>query len=389
MVRIIVVGGSAAGMAAAAKAKRSGSDVNVVVLEKGRYVSYASCGIPYYISGFISDFNKLLYYPLEYFRRKRGIDVRVRCEAVKIDRSAKTITAVDLDSGREIEFEYDKLILATGASALKPSIDGVDLDGIYTVRDLEDMLKLIEGIRKASRIAIVGLSYTGLEIAEALIRIGKRVLAFTRSDHVIHDMDPDFTEILKRYISSYGVELHINEPVEEFEGSDRVSKVITSKSTYDVDAVVLSVGVKPNVELAKNAGLEIGVTGGIKVDEYLRTSDRDIYSVGDNTESIHIVTRKPYYSPTAPIANKMGRIAGENAVKGDVKIFPGVLGSSIVKFFDLEIGRVGLSYEEALRYGFNATYVDIKHHTRSHYYPGCREIWVRSVSYTHLTLPTN
>ena len=358
-------------MAAAAKAKRMGGDV--VVFERSKYVSYAPCGIPYFFEGLVESIDKLVYYTIDYFRKERGIDVRNEHEVVEIGDGY--VVAMD-KSGKEERVEYDKLILATGGKAVKPKIDGIDLQGIHTLRLLEDGERLYKEARKAKRIGIVGAGYIGLEMAEAFLKMGKEVLMFEMLPHVMATFDDEMAKIIEEEMIKQGVKLHLNEKVVEFEGKERVKKIITEKGSYDVDVVLLSIGVKPNNEFAKKLGLKIGETGGIKTNEYMETSKHGIYAAGDNVETHHIVTGKPAYIPLAPAANKMGRIAGENAVSGNKKIFPGVVGTAITKFFDLHIGRTGLALKEAK----DAVAVDIQHGTRSHYYPGNKKINVRLIA---------
>jgi len=375
---IVVVGGSAAGMAAAAKAKRTNPSANIIVFEKTKYVSYAPCGIPYLFMGLVDGFDKLVYYTKEYFISKRGIDVRTRHEVVKIDESEKSVVAIDLESGREVNVNYDKLILATGGLPRKPNIDGIELEGIYTVRNLEDGERLHETALKSKVIAVVGGGFTGLEFAEAFIKMGKKVLLFQRRNHVIRSMDPEITKIIEDELIKHGIELHLGESVVEFRGKDKVEKVVTNKGKYTVDMVLASTGVVPNNNLAAKLGLKLGSYGGILTDEFMRTSNPDIYAAGDNVETKHIVTGKYVYIPLAPAANKMGRVAGDNAAGGNSR-FPGIVGTAIVKVFNLEVGRTGLSLREALDNGYNAVAETIKHISRSHYYPGHKEIYVRLV----------
>ena len=376
---VVVVGGSAAGMAAAAKAKRINKNLNITVFEKSKYVSYAPCGIPYYFEGLVKSLDNLVYYTAEYFRKERGIDVRNRHLVTDIDISGKTVTAINLDSGREVTAEYDKLILTTGGKSFTPPIDGVDLDGIHTLRILEDGESLYKDTLKSKVIGVVGGGYIGLEMAEAFVKLGKKVILLEMLDHVMPTFDKESAEPIREELEENGVELHLKEAVESFEGKERVGKIITSKGGYKVDSVLLSVGVKPNVEFAKKIGLEIGVTGAVKVDQHMKTSNPDIYAAGDNVESKHLVTGRPTYMPLAPAANKMGRVAGENIAGGNT-VFPGVVGTAITKVFNLQVGKTGLSLFEAKREKFDAVAVDIKHGTRSHYYPDNKRINIRLIA---------
>lgn len=379
MSRVVIIGGSAAGMAAAAKAKRVDPSLEVIVFEKSDYVSYAPCGIPYYIEGLVNTIDELVYYKKRYFIEKRGIDVRTGHTVINIDISGKSVDVIDNRSGREFSIDYDKLMLATGGEAIKPNIDGVDLDGIHTLRTLEDGESLKRSIVRSDVVGIVGGGYIGIEMAEAVRRLGKKVLLFEMQDHVMPSLDKEVVKPIEEELIKNGVELHLSEKVVEFMGSHRINKVITNKDSYNVDSVLLAVGVRPNIELAKSIGVELGSTGAIKVDKHMETSIDDVYAGGDNAETIHIVTGKPTYIPLAPAANKMGRVAGENMAGGN-SYFPGVVGTSITKAFNLEIGKTGLSLSEAFENGFDAVAVDIVHGVKSHYYPGFSKMSLRLVA---------
>ena len=356
-------------MAAAAKAARLGGDVTV--FERSKYVSYAPCGIPYYFEGLVKSIDELVYYGVDYFREKRGIDVRTEHEVVDVGDS---VIARSKD-GRDVEMEYDRLIVATGGMAIKPNIEGIELDGIHTLRLLEDGERLYRNALKAEDIAIVGGGYIGVEMAEAFLKMGKRVRLFEMLPHILPPFDSEIAEMVEKEMVKRGVELHLNEKVVAFEGRERVEKVITEKDAYKCDVVLLSIGVKPNVEIANRLGLKIGKTGAIEVNEYMETSISGIYAAGDNVETWHVVDGRKVYIPLAPSANKMGRIAGENAVRGNRKTFKGVAGTSITKFFDLEIGKTGFSLKE-----YDGVVADITHGTRSHYYPGNKKIRIRMIA---------
>lgn len=379
MMKVVVVGGSAAGMAAAAKAKRMDPSLDIIIFEKSRYVSYAPCGIPYYFQGLVKSLDDLTYYPVKFFREKRGLDVRTRHEVVEIDASEKSVSAINLDTGEEVKAYYDKLVLTTGGKTLVPPIKGVDLEGVYTLRTLEDADKLYKATRKADIIGIVGAGYIGLEMAEAFRTLDKKVIMIEMLDHVLPTFDKEPSEIVKKEIMDNGVELHLSEKVVAFEGRDRVREIVTEKNSYKVDLVLLATGVRPNTVFAEKIGLELGVTGGVKVDKHMRTSNPDIYAAGDLVETTHLVSNKPVYNPLAPVANKMGRVAGENIAGGNAE-FPGVVGTSIMKVFNLEVGKTGLSLKEALDNGFNAVAVDITHANKSHYYPGFGRMNIRLVA---------
>lgn len=379
MTRLVVVGGSAAGMSAAAKAKRVNKKLEVVVFERSRYVSYAPCGIPYYVEGLVKKLDNLVYYPAEYFRKERGIDVRNRHEVLDIDREAKKVVAKDLNKDEFLEMEYDYLVLATGGKPLIPETLSAKPNGVYTIRTLEDGEKINLACEKARKIGVVGGGYIGLEMAEAFRLRNKRVLLFQRSFLMRRAVDLEISKDVEAELSKHDVTVHLGEAVKGFRGKGKVTHIITDKVEYLVDMVVLAIGVKPNVDLAGKIGVELGVTGAIKVDERMRTSVENVYAAGDNVEPLHLVSRKPAYLPFAPAANKMGRVAGDNVAGGD-SVFKGVLGTAFTKVFNLHVGRTGLSLRQAKEAGFDAVAADIKHTSRSHYYPGGEQIHVRLVA---------
>jgi len=379
LARLVVVGGSAAGMAAAAKAKRVNKSLEVIVFERSKYVSYAPCGVPYYIQGIVKSLNSLVYYPAEYFREKRNIDVRVRHEVLDVDPKAKKVTVKDLGEGRTFELEYDYLVLATGG---KPSILETlnpEIKGVFTLRTLEDGEKVRIAEEKAKIIGIVGGGYTGLEMAESFIVKGKEVLLFQRSYPMRRAIDLEVSKDIIEELHRHNVDLHLGESLKDIEEKDEALRIITDKDEYQVDMVILALGVKPNVDLARRIGVELGVTGAIKVNERMETSVKDVYAAGDNTETTHLVSGKPVYLPFAPAANKMGRVAGDNIAGGNSK-FKGVLGTTFTKIFDLHVGRTGLSAREAKAAGFDVAAVDINHISRSHYFPGKERIHVRLIA---------
>lgn len=379
MTRLVVVGGSAAGMSAAAKAKRVNKKLEVVVFERSRYVSYAPCGIPYYVEGLVKKLDNLVYYPAEYFRKERGIDVRNRHEVLDIDHNAKKVVAKDLNKDKVLEMEYDYLVLATGGKPLIPETLSAKPNGVYTIRTLEDGKNINRACEKAETIGVVGGGYIGLEMAEAFRLRNKRVLLFQRSFLMRRAVDPEISKDIEDELNKHDVTVHLGEAVKGFRGRGKITHIVTDKGEYLVDMVFLAIGVKPNVDLASKMGVELGVTGAIKVDERMRTSLENVYAAGDNVETVHLVSRKPTYLPFAPAANKMGRIAGDNVAGGD-SVFKGVLGTAFTKVFNLHIGRTGLSLRQAKEAGFDAVAVDIKHISRSHYYPGREQIHIRLVA---------
>ena len=379
MARLVVIGGSAAGMAAAAKAKRVNKSLEVVVFERSRYVSYAPCGVPYYIEGLVKNLDDLVYYPAEYFRRKRNIDVRVRHEVLDVDPAKKKIIVKKLDEEKTFELEYDYLILATGGKPSIPEKLNSNIEGVFTLRTLEDGETIKEAGEKAERIGIVGGGYVGLEMTEAFKMRGKEVLLFQRSYPMRRAVDLEVSEDIIGELQRHHVDLHLEETFRDIEEKGGSLRIVTDKDEYLVDIIILAMGVKPNVDLAKRMGVKLGVTGAIKVNERMETSVEDVYAAGDNVETLHLVSGNTVYLPFAPAANKMGRVAGDNIAGGNSR-FKGVLGTTFTKIFSLHVGRTGLSAWEAEAAGFDVAAVDINHVSRSHYFPEKEQMHIRLIA---------
>lgn len=381
MTRVVVVGGGAAGASAAARARRLDPQAEIVLVEATSMITHAPCGIPFAVAGVVGDYRELQTYSPEEFAEKRRIKVLTNTRVVDVDPDRKTVTLERAGGSREV-LEWDKLVIATGAKPLIPPIPGVELEGILTIRHPVDVPRLRAELEKARVVGVVGAGYIGVEMAEALLHLGKRVLVFEMFDQVLPGaLDPDVARIVEDEMRSAGVELHLSEKVVEFRGaSGRVERVVTEKGEYRVDRVVLAVGVRPNTDLAVKAGARLGPTKAVEVNEYMETSVPDIYAAGDVAEKRHRITGKRVWTPLAPIANKEGQVAGANAVKGRFLRFPGVLGTAVTKFKDLYIARTGLTVKEAEREGFKVVSKLIKARTRSHYYPEARPVYVKLVA---------
>ncbi len=371
---VIIVGGGPAGMTAASRIKRLKPSTRVAVFERSGYVSYAPCGLPYYLGGLAESINQLVHYTVDIFRR-RGIDVYTRAEVVEVVQGHAKVRV----GGEERAFEWDKLILATGARPRLPPIKGLNLEGVFTLRILEDGERAKQSIRDARRVAVIGGGYIGLEVTENLKRIGKDVLLFEILPHVMPTLDSDVATLLEEELQRNGVELHLGERVVEIEGRGKVEKVVADKGEYRVDAVFVATGVTPEVELAKQLGAELGPTGAVRVNKRMETSVESVYAAGDVAETINLVTGKPDWFPLAPIANKMGYVAGSN-VAGLSAEFPGAVGTAITKVFGLEVGRTGLTEERARKEGFDPVSIKVETATRPGYYPGGSRVTVKLIA---------
>lgn len=370
----VIVGGGPAGMTAASRVKRLKPSARVAVFERSSYVSYAPCGTPYYVGGLVDNIDKLVHYTVDEFRR-RGIDVFTRVEVV--DAGGGFVEVRSKDGERKVE--WGKIIVATGARPRLPPIKGLDLEGVLTLRTLEDAERVKAQVEKARRVAVIGGGYIGLELAENLRRLGKHVLLFEILPHVMPNLDTDVAAIVEEELRRNGVELHLAEGVDEIMGGERVEEVATSKGVYEADLVLVATGVKPETQLPEKLGVKLGASGAVAVNKRMETGVEGVYAAGDVAEAINLVTGKPDWFPLAPVANKMGYVAGVNAAGGYVE-FPGAVGTAVTKVFDLEVGRTGLTEERAVREGFDPVSVRVKAGTRSSYYPGATEVTVKLVA---------
>jgi len=380
--RLVVVGGVAAGMSAASRARRLRPDIEIVVLEQGNDVSYGACSLPYYISGVISDRGDLIRYDAEFFRRERRIDVRLGARATRVDPRGRAVAFRSAD-GPEKTLDYDALVLATGARPVRLPIPGSDLPGVFALRTLDDgdAVRRFLGDRAVERATVVGAGYIGLEMAEALAVRGASVTLLELLPTVLSTYDPDMSAIVERELLDRGIILHKETRVDAFEPRDeepRVGYVVASGRRFAADLVLVSAGVRPATELASAAGIELGRTGAIRVDRRQVTSEPTVLAAGDCAESPHVVTGRSTWIPLGTTANKHGRIAGENAVGGNVR-FGGVAGTNATKVFELEVAQTGLSTAAAGEAAIFADSVKISSTSRSHSYPGAAPLAVKLV----------
>ena len=374
--RIVIVGGVAAGMSAASRARRFNPDAQIVVFERGEQISYGACGLPYVIGGEVEEFDRLIARTPEQMRG-RGIGVRLRHDVTGVDAQAATITVTDRTTGQSCTEPYDRLLIATGVSPVRPDWAVTPLGGVQVLRDIPDGEALDASVRGAKRACIVGGGYIGLELAEALRARGLSIVLLEKGPEVAGRMlDPDYQRRVRAELERHGVDVRCSVTVQGLTGKERVSGVQTDHGLVRADLVVVAVGVKPNVGLAKAAGARLGRTGAVAVNARQETSVSGIYSAGDNTESVHRVTRRRVHIPLGLTANRMGRIAGVNMAGGDAR-FPGVVGTGIFKAFDLGVARTGLTQAEADALGLNAVSVDVSSTDHAGYHRTSRPIHVR------------
>ncbi|MFP4628659.1 MAG: FAD-dependent oxidoreductase [Halobacteriales archaeon] len=372
----VVIGGDAAGMSAASKARRDAPDLDIVAFEKGEWVSYAACGMPYFVKGDVADLDALVSITADEFVSERDIDLRTGAEVVAIDPSVRTVT-VETAADR-YEQPYDHLLVATGARAIEPPFPGLDLEGVFTLHRMGDAAAIDTYLDEhdLQRAAIVGGGYVGVEMAEALAARGLEVSMYEMLDRLLQPFGEPGARRVEDHLREHGVDLHLETAVEGFLGDDRVEAVDLGGDRATTDLVVVGVGVEPNVDLAEAAGVEIGPTGAIATDRYGRTNLEGVYAAGDCAEVDHAVTGEADWVPLALTANRAGRAVGQT-VAGDPTPVGETAGTAIVKAFDLGIARTGLTDPTAARAaGFAPVEVDISARTRAGYYPGARPLHV-------------
>lgn len=359
--KVAIIGGGAAGMSAASRVKAIRPDWDVIVFEKSQFVSHAPCGIPFYISGYVEHFKDLCTYSVEFFKYERNIDVKNNTRVVEVGENY----LVAEDKEKTYEYEWDRLLFATGARAEKIGADGENLEGIFHV-DIERAQKIKKSIVKAENIVIIGSGYIGVEMTEAVLKLGKKPTIIEMQERPLPEYDAEIAAILKVEMEKY-VNLKLSESVIAFEGKDKVEKVITDKGEYKCDLAIVAIGVRPNTEIARKI-VKLGKMDSIKTDSRMKTSRENVFAAGDCAETTNVVTGKPDWIPLAAPANKMGYVAGVNMAEKDLE-YPGSLKSQITSFFELEIGKAGLSEHEAIREGFEVVSAFISSRTAARYLP--------------------
>jgi NADPH-dependent 2,4-dienoyl-CoA reductase/sulfur reductase-like enzyme/peroxiredoxin family protein/rhodanese-related sulfurtransferase/TusA-related sulfurtransferase len=372
--KYIIVGGVAGGMSAAARLRRVAEDAEIIVFERGEYISYANCGLPYYIGDVIKEKSNLLVQTVDAFKKRFNVDVRVKSEVIGIDRKNKEVTVKDLSTGKEYREKYDKLILSPGATPVKPPIPGIDLDNIFTLRDIPDTDRIRDFVdtKKPKRALIVGAGFIGLEMAENLHSRGILVTIVEALEQMMGVLDYDMATLIHQHLKTKNVEFYLKDSVSSFEsaGDGKIDVNLSSGRKIVVDMVILSIGVKPESKLAKEAGLELGERGHIVVNEYLQTSDPDIYAIGDVIEVYNPIIGKKSPLPLAWPANSQGRIVADNVVFGNVRKYKGTIGVAIAKVFDITVAVAGATEKVLKREGipFESIIIHPSHHAG--YYPG-------------------
>lgn len=381
MPKYLIVGGVAGGMSCAARLRRLSEDSKIIVFERGEFISFANCGLPYYIGGKITEKSALTLQTPEGFKNRFNVDVRVFSEVVKIDTAAKKITVKDISIGREYEETYDKLILSPGAAPVVPVIPGIKHSAIFTLRNIPDTIKIQKFIetKKPSTVIVIGGGYIGLEMAENLTNAGINVTVVEALPQVLNVIDPDIAAMAAISLKNHKVNLKVNTGgVLSFTDNEgKVKALLVNGLEVKADMVIWSAGVAPEIKLAKEAGLK--TNRGIVVDEHLRTSDENIYAVGDAIEVKNLVTGQMAVIPLAGPANKQGRMAADNIIDGNKRVYKGTLGASVLKIFNMTVAAVGASSKtlEALKIPYET--VTVHPHSHAGYYPGASSMTLKLI----------
>lgn len=371
--RLVVVGGVAAGLSAASRARRVNPHLEILVYEKGSDISYSACGLPYWIGGAVKDAEALRVYSQEFFRTRRNIQVMTGCEVTEISPGSRRITLIAPGGGDLKTIHYDRLILATGAEPARPAVPGIDLHGVFHVNNLQSTMALKNHLEStnAKTAVIIGGGYIGLEMADALASRGIKVTLLERSAGIFESVDEDITAPIEKELTDHGVRLIKESAVLALLGDreGRVRRVAWANGEAETECVILATGVRPRVRLAVEAGIHLGMTSAIGVTDRMETSEAAVYAAGDCVETMHCVSGRAVYFPLGTTANKQGRVAGENAGGGRAR-FGGIVGTAACKVFSLELARTGLNLAQAREAGFSARAASVRAAEHARYLGG-------------------
>jgi NADPH-dependent 2,4-dienoyl-CoA reductase/sulfur reductase-like enzyme/rhodanese-related sulfurtransferase len=378
--KYVVIGAVAGGASAAARLRRLDEQAEIVMFEKGEYVSYANCGLPYYIGEVIKERNKLFVQTAASFKSRFNIDVRISTEVISIDPIQKLVSAKNLLTGEQYQESYDKLVLSPGAEPIRPPLNGINLPGIYTLRNVADTdyIKSFVQTHKKSKAVVIGAGFIGLEMAENLHDLGMQVSIIEMGNQILAPVDYPIAALVQQHIRSKGVDLRLSTAVTGFEAIENGVKVLFKDGTFiDAEMVLLSIGVRPDTKLATMAGLTLGAAKGIWVNEFLQTSDPSIYAVGDAIEFANPITGQSMNTYLAGPANKQGRIAANNIVMGNTSQYHGAINTAIVKVFDMTVATAGTASKHLKNAGIK--HIVSTNHSGSHagYYPGAKQMAIQ------------
>lgn len=379
--KVLVIGGVAAGTKTAAKLKRENRDLDVTLITKGENISYAGCGLPYYVGGVIENKSDLIVNTPKSFSDLTQVEVKTGIEALSIDRNEKIVNAINLNNNEEVKFNYDKLVIATGADPVKPPIEGIDLEGVYYMRTPNDAIAVREVVENdnVKRAVVVGGGFIGLEVAENLHEMGVKTTLVEAMDHIMPGFDDEVCSYVEDELMENGIMVLTEERLISIEGDNKVKKVRTDKRAMKADIIVMAVGIRANTKIASDCGLELEVNKTIKVNEYMQTNDEDIYAVGDCVTVKNILSGKPVWSPMGSSANKEGRCVAKT-ISGEKTPFNGVLGTGIVKLLNLNAARTGLTEKDAKNLGYEVESVIVPIDDKAHYYPDSKMIIIKLIA---------
>lgn len=379
--KVLVIGGVAAGTKTAAKLKRENRNLDVTLITKGENISYAGCGLPYYVGGVIENKSDLIVNTPKSFSDLTQVEVKTGVEALSIDRDKKIVNAINLNNNEEVKFNYDKLVIATGADPVKPPIEGIDLEGVYYMRTPNDAIAVREVVEtdNIKRAVVVGGGFIGLEVAENLHEMGVKTTLVEAMDHIMPGFDDEVCSYVEDELMENGIMVLTGERLISIEGDNKVKKVRTDKRAMKADIIVMAVGIRANTNIASDCGLELETNKTIKVNEYMQTNDEDIYAVGDCVTVKNILSGKPTWSPMGSSANKEGRCVAKT-ISGEKTPFNGVLGTGIVKLLNLNAARTGLTEKDAKDSGYEVESVIVPIDDKAHYYPDSKMIIIKLIA---------
>lgn len=376
---LVIIGAVAAGMSAAAKARRMDPNLRITVLEKGEHISYGACGLPYYVSGVTKDHRDLMIRTVEDFA-KQNIPILLQHEVIRVLPDEQKLFVKDMKNDRLLSVHYDELLVATGASPIIPAIEGVQHANVFTLKTLSDGLEMKRFFTDphVQNVTIVGAGFIGLELVETMVHLGKTVRLIEFQSQILPQFDAELAQIIDEHLRSIGVHIHTGEKVEEIVGDAKAHAIRTDQGTYATDAVILSIGVRPNTAFLQGTGIHTLHNGAIVVDAYQKTNLPHIYAAGDCATIMHHVLQKPVNIALGTVANKQGRVAGENMAGGNKKITH-ALGTSVVKIDNYTAAKTGISEKEALANQIAYKTVTVKAASHAHYYPDAQPITIKLV----------
>lgn len=375
----VIIGGDAAGMSAALQIRKYDAQAEIITLEKGNIYSYAQCGLPYVLTGEVNSIEDLIVRDAKTFRKKNNIDARTNTEVTSVDTTAKVVVAQDVKAKVETTIPYHKLLIATGGDPFVPNWEGSHLKGVFTLKTIPDLQQIKHYLENdVQQVTIIGGGYVGLEMVESLSLMGKKVRLIIRSSQVASMFDEEMAELIHEEARKNKIELILNEDTKRITGEKSVHSVITDKGEYQTDLLFIATGIKPNTSFLEDSGIKMGVKGELEVNSSMETNIKDIYAAGDCAQHFHRIKNKPDYTPLGTTANKQGRIAGMNMV-GQAREYVGTVGTSILRFFNLTLGKTGLSIKEAKQLQMEIDSIKIKAKDIAGYFPNPKSLTIKLV----------